>query len=79
MDKIPVQRVRKAMEDYKEARRNIFKSLSSIVQNLERMDRTFVTIKHSLTVEPSKEERSNVFHKIFQTLRIQYIKLLKRG
>ena len=78
MDKIPVQRVRKAMEDYKEARRNIFKSLSSIVQNLERMDRTFVTIKHSLTVESSKEERSNVFTKIFQTLRIRSSSVLPK-
>ncbi|KKK93868.1 hypothetical protein LCGC14_2688580 [marine sediment metagenome] len=68
MDKIPVRHIRKAMLEYKLARTAIFKSLGSIVQNIEHMDKAIMSIKLGLTVEP-KEGKVNVFNKIFQIVR----------
>ena len=42
MDKIPVRHIRKSMLEYKFARTAIFKSLGSIVHNIERMDKALL-------------------------------------
>ena len=67
MDKIPVRHIRKAMLEYKLARTTIFKSLGSIVQSIEHMDKAIMSIKLGLTVEP--KEKVNIFNKIFQIVR----------
>ena len=68
MDKIPVRHIRKAIWEYKLARTAIFKSLGSIVQNIEHMDKAIMSIKLGLTVEP--KEKINVLSKILSALRI---------
>ncbi len=70
MDKIHVRHISKSVLEYKLARSAIFKSLGSIVQNIEHMDKAIMSIKLGLTVEP-KEEKSNVFSKILRALRIR--------